>query len=86
MPFQIDGKDSNIEITEIILSNWTRSLCKNIDYPAFDDPEQVILPDILSDKMLNFSGFACYETTFVLDAPKTLTLRISNSIGGVEVF
>jgi hypothetical protein len=83
---QIDGKDSNIEITEILLFNWKRSLCKNIEYPAFDNPEQVMLPDMLTDKMSDFSGFACYETTFALDDLKTLTLEISNAISSVEVF
>jgi hypothetical protein len=72
--------------TEILLSNWKRSLCKTIDYPAFDDLELVILPDMLAEKMSNYSGFACYEATFVLDRPKTLTLEISNAISGVEVF
>jgi hypothetical protein len=72
--------------TEIPLFNWKRSLCKNVEYPAFDDPEPVVLPDMLAGKMSDFSGFACYETTFVLDTPRTLSLEISNAIGGVEVF
>jgi hypothetical protein len=36
--------------------------------------------------MSNFSGFACYETTFVLDDQKALILEISSAIRGVEVF
>jgi hypothetical protein len=72
--------------TEITLSDWMRSLCKNIDYPAFGDPEPVVLPDVLTEQILEFSGFACYETIFVLDDPKSLTLEISEAIGGVEVF
>jgi hypothetical protein len=36
--------------------------------------------------MLGFSGLVCYETIFVLDGPKVLTLEISEAIGGVEVF
>jgi hypothetical protein len=46
----------------------------------------VDLPDILTGRISCFSGFACYETTFVLDDPKALTLEISNAVGGVEVF
>jgi hypothetical protein len=71
---------------EIFLSGWKRSFCKGIDYPEFGNPRPVILPDILTEQMLVFSGFACYETIFVLDSPKALTLEISEAIGGVEVF
>jgi hypothetical protein len=71
---------------EMPLSNWKRSLCKAIDYPEFGDPKLVTLPDILTKKILGFSGLACYETEFVLDGPKTLILEISEAIGGVEVF
>jgi hypothetical protein len=73
-------------VHEILLSDWTRSLCKAIDYPEFGDPEPIVLPDILTGRMLGFSGLACYETVVVLDHPKALTLEISEAIGGVEVF
>jgi hypothetical protein len=75
-----------LTVHEIPLSDWKRSLCKAIDYPEFGDLEPVTLPDILAEKMLRFSGLACYETIFVLDSPKALTLEISEAIGGVEVF
>jgi hypothetical protein len=71
---------------EILLNNWKRSLCKSIEYPAFDDPGPIELPDMLTEKMSSFSGFACYEATFVLDDSKALALEISNAIGSVEVF
>jgi hypothetical protein len=71
---------------EIPLSDWQRSLCKAIDYPEFGDPRTVALSDILEEKILGFSGLAYYETMFVLDSPKVLTLEISEAIGGVEVF
>jgi hypothetical protein len=77
---------SPLTVREISLSNWKRSLCKGIDYPEFGDPEPVVLPDILAEKKLGFSEFACYETIFVLDSPKVLILEISEAIGGVEVF
>jgi hypothetical protein len=73
-------------VAEIPLSGWRRSLCKSIDYPEFGDPEPVALPDILAEQMLGFSGFACYETVFVLDCPGELALEISDAAGGVEVF
>jgi hypothetical protein len=71
---------------EIPLSNWSRSLCESLEYPAFDDPEPVTLPDTLTEQFLDFSGFACYETTFVLDSLKSLSLDISDAAGSVEVF
>jgi hypothetical protein len=77
---------SSLTVHEIPLSDWKRSLCKAIDYPEFGDPEPITLPDILSEKMLRFSGLVCYETIFVLDSLKLLELEISEAIGGVEVF
>jgi hypothetical protein len=77
---------SSLTVHEIPLSDWKRSLCKAVDYPEFGDPEPITLPDILSEKMLRFSGLVCYETIFVLDRLKLLELEISEAIGGVEVF
>jgi hypothetical protein len=72
--------------TEISLEGWVRSLCESTEYPAFDDPIPVILPDMLSELETGFSGFACYETVFVLDSPKPLLLEIADTSGSVEVF
>jgi hypothetical protein len=69
-----------------ITLSWNRSLCKSNEYPAFGDPEPVVLPDTLAGQMSEFSGFACYETTFILDSPKTLLLEISHTSGSAEVF
>jgi hypothetical protein len=71
---------------EISLSHWKRSLCISNEYPAFGDPETVVLPDILTEQMSEFSGFACYEATLVFGKPKKLFLEISDAAGGVEVF
>jgi hypothetical protein len=73
-------------VIEVLISGWRRSLCKSIDYPAFCDLEPVILPDVLTEQMLGFSGFACYETVFVLDCQAELALEISDTAGSVEVF
>jgi hypothetical protein len=73
-------------IPEITPLGWRRSLCKSIDYPAFGDPKPVALPDMLTEQMLGFSGFACYETVFILDGIEAVTLEISDAAGGVEVF
>jgi hypothetical protein len=71
---------------EIPLTDWRRSLCISSEYPAFDDPEPVELPDSLTEKMSEFKGFACYETTFALDNKKPLLLEISDTSGSVEVY
>jgi hypothetical protein len=71
---------------EIPLSDWNRSLCAGNEYPAFGDPEPVILPDALTEQMFEFEGFACYETTFVLDNQKEVFLEISDSSGCVDIF
>jgi hypothetical protein len=75
-----------LTVHEIPLTNWKRSLCKCVDYPEFSDPELITLPDLLTEQIHGFAEFACYETIFVLDYPKALTLEISDAIGGVEVF
>jgi hypothetical protein len=75
-----------LTVHEISLSEWKRSLCKAVDYPEFGDSEPIALPDMLTEQMLGFSGLACYETVFVLDGPKALTLEISDAVGGAEVF
>jgi hypothetical protein len=85
MPRHNDNR-FDIPVIKIPLSGWVRSLCTCIEYPAFGDPEPVVLPDTLTEQMSEFSGFACYETTFMLDNPKTLLLEISDTSGSVEVF
>jgi hypothetical protein len=75
-----------MNIIEVPLSGWKRSLCKSIEYPEFGDLEPVALPDILTEQMLGFSGFACYETVFILDGIEAVTLEISDAAGSVEVF
>jgi hypothetical protein len=69
-----------------ITLSWKRSLCTSVEYPAFGDSEPVALPDTLTEQMSEFSGFSCYETTFILDSPKTLLLEISDTSGSAEVF
>ena len=72
--------------TEIPLSNWRRIICESIEYPAFGDPEPVALPDMSMERMSDFSGFACYKTTFVVENQKSLLLEILDASGSVEVF
>jgi hypothetical protein len=80
------NKQSQFTGIEIPLSGWKRSFCTSTEYPAFDEPEPILLPDALTEQLSEFTGFAYYETTFELDNTKTLFLEISDTTGGVEVF
>jgi hypothetical protein len=42
-----------------------RSLCKNIEYPAFGYPEPVILPDELPEQMTEFSPRLCMTAILI---------------------
>jgi hypothetical protein len=81
-----DKKYLTMATTEYFLFGWNRSLCKSVEYPAFGDSEPVVLPDMLTEQMSDFEGFACYETTFVLDKPMMILLEILDTAGSVEVF
>lgn len=65
---------------------WQRSLCKSVEYPAFKDEKQVMLPDDLAAEKPEFSGFARYENTFHISGMNCVTLRIEDAHEGVEVF
>jgi hypothetical protein len=82
----VDEKDFKKTATEFILSKWNRSLCTSAEYPAFDNLVPAVLPDMLTEQLSEFMGYACYETTFELDKPMMLFLEISDTSGGVEVF
>ncbi|MDR0759288.1 MAG: hypothetical protein LBF74_04170, partial [Treponema sp.] len=77
------NKQSQFTGTKIKLSGWNRSLCKSVEYPAFGDSEPVVLPDMLTEQMSDFEGFACYETKFVLDKPMMMLLEILDTAGSV---
>ena len=71
---------------KLALKPWTRRLCAGIDYPRFGEAEDVTLPDRLAEEKPAFSGFARYESGFVLDAPGKVTLELTDAWEGVEVF
>lgn len=48
--------------TELKLQKqWTRSICRSIDYPDFKEMKQVQLPDNLAEEKPKFSGFVRYD-------------------------
>lgn len=73
-------------------SSWKRSTCAGIDYPAFGEAKEIVLPDPLAEEDPEFSGFVRYENTFRADealsaaGDKRLLLEITDAHEGVEVF
>lgn len=73
-------------------SSWKRSTCAGIDYPAFGEAKEIVLPDPLAEEEPEFSGFVRYENTFRADealsaaGDKRLLLEITDAHEGVEVF
>ena len=66
--------------------NWKRSLCRSIDYPAFQKEKRITLPDALAEEEPLFSGFVRYENTISCKKGESLLLEISKAAEGVEVF
>ena len=69
-----------------LAANWKRSLCRSIDYPAFQKEKTVTLPDHLAEEEPLFSGFVRYENTISCKKGEGLLLEISKAAEGVEVF
>ena len=73
-------------------STWKRSTCAGIDYPAFGEAKEIVLPDPLAQEEPEFSGFVRYENTFQIDEArfaakdKRLLLEITDAHEGVEIF
>lgn len=44
--------------------DWNRSICSSIDYPAFKETKEIVIPDSLAEELPKFSGFVRYETHF----------------------
>lgn len=70
----------------IVLSGWTRAICKSIDYPSFGQASAVSLPDSLAQEQSEFSGFVRYIAQFTLARTELLSLAIDDAAEGVEVF
>ncbi|MBR2263494.1 MAG: hypothetical protein IJ917_03985 [Firmicutes bacterium] len=67
------------------LTDWTRSVCESIRYPAFRDETPVTLPDDYAKEQPTFSGFLRYDTTIVLDGgPAALVIDYADE--DAEVF
>lgn len=65
---------------------WKRSICRSIDYPAFEDAKTVTFPDALAEEKPKFSGFVRYENTFTAHKGERVMLVLTDAAEGVEVF
>ena len=68
------------------LTEFNRSVCKNISYPTFEKKEHIHKLDgyELTDK--KFSGIIRYETSFNVKEERQVLLEITEAYEGVEVF
>lgn len=69
-----------------VLEGWRRSCCESIAYPQFGAPEAVTLPDDVSRRKPDFSGFIRYDTEFTAKATDDLLLEISEAWDSMEAF
>jgi len=65
---------------------WSRSICRSIEYPNFVDEKTVELPDNLAEEQPKFSGFARYTNSFTAAEGATYLLEVTQAYEGVEVF
>lgn len=65
---------------------WKRSISRSIEYPAFSDEKDILLPDQLEKEKPEFSGFVRYENTFEGTEGARYLLEITDAHEGVEVF
>lgn len=73
--------------TELELQrNWTRSICRSIEYPNFKEEKEVKLPDQLAEEKPEFSGLVRYENSFLSQGDEKLVLEVTDAAEGVEVF
>lgn len=71
-----------------IESNWKRTVCKSIDYPAFGHSSQVSLPDFAERELPDFAGVLRYEQDVNLgtEVESNTILEITDAGETVQVF
>jgi len=68
-------------------NGWKRSICRSINYPAFEQEKDISLPDNLGKEEPDFSGFVCYKKEYeCLEVPERLILEITDAKEGVELW
>ena len=74
------------EKTAFANGTWKRSLCESIKYPAFENIEEVSMPDKCHEDHPEFAGYVRYENSFEAEAGKQYVLKIGEAWEAVEVF
>ena len=79
---------STVEFTEelSLKDGWRMSLAKAIDYPKFQEEQEIDRFENVGLKYPEFSGIIRYENTIELSAIAKAELRIEDAFEGVEVF
>lgn len=70
---------------ELVLTKFTRSICKGVEYPNFINNKEVELPDRVEEEYPMFGGYIKYKTSINLGTNKAVLL-IDDLLEGVEVF
>lgn len=70
---------------QLDLSSFSRSVCKSLDYPSFEDEKEVTVPDVVEEEYPKFGGYIRYSTSISIDS-KEAVLEINDLLEGVEVF
>jgi hypothetical protein len=79
-PFKTTGTELELQ------NNWTRSICRSIEYPDFLEAKEIKLPDQFAEEKPEFSGIIRYENSLVSKGDLKLVLEITNAAEGVELF
>ncbi|MCF0187427.1 MAG: hypothetical protein HUJ98_13195, partial [Bacteroidaceae bacterium] len=79
-------KDNSIPEKQVKLTQFTRSICKGIDYPKFEGTKLVALPDDVSKEDKMFSGFVRYETRFSGFKGQKTVIKVTEPAEAIEVF
>ncbi len=71
-----------------IEGTWVRSVCQSIDYPAFGQEKEVMLPDFAEKELPDFAGLLRYERDVKMDGDdlKSTMLEIEDAGEAVQVF
>lgn len=85
-PEMVTNRETGIFEETVFSHEWKISICRSIDYPAFEKEKTVALPDAVWTEEPFFSGYVQYKNQFMANEGECYLLEISDAYEGVEVF